>query len=359
LVSRLIQALGCGMMLSFAQIIILTIYPKEKHGTMMAAYSMAASISSMVGPTYAGLLMDSVGWRGVFVSLFAVGAALIVGGLIFMKNVTEKQEANINVGYVAISSLGFASLIMGLNNMKEGAFHLSSGGLMILGIALLVVFSLLQLRSDKPMLNLRVFKSQSFTVGVLITICLYLIGMGNAVVLPILAKIHCGYSDTAYGLATIVGALISVFATLFGGRIYDKVGIKPMAVVTILCFAVFTVFGIRATENSSIVWIGVIYALQTIAMSALISPVTTMSLSNLKNQLRVDGSAIFNTLRQISSSIATTVAVLLLGIFGDDLHAMHCVYLYFGVVTVVITALVVFFVFRKNTEEDLTTVPSN
>lgn len=72
LCSRLIQALGCGMLLSFSQIVILTIYPREKHGVMMAAYSMAATVSSTVGPTYAGLLMDSVGWRGVFVSLLII-----------------------------------------------------------------------------------------------------------------------------------------------------------------------------------------------------------------------------------------------------------------------------------------------
>lgn len=67
MVSRLIQALGCGMLLSFAQIIILAIYPKEKQGTMMATYSMAALVSAMVGPTYAGLLMDAVGIKGVFI----------------------------------------------------------------------------------------------------------------------------------------------------------------------------------------------------------------------------------------------------------------------------------------------------
>ncbi|MCR5144677.1 MAG: MFS transporter [Lachnospiraceae bacterium] len=347
LVSRMVQALGCGMMLSFAQVIILTIYPKEQHGTMMAAYSMAASVSSMVGPTYAGLLMDYVGWRGVFVSLFIVGAVLLVLGFIFMRNVTPKQGAYVNSLYVAVSSAGFATLIIGLNNMKNGALHLTSGGIMLIGIILIVIFAVMQLKSDKPMLNLKVFKSSSFTLGVLITICLYLISMGNAVILPILAKIECGFSDTAYGLSTLVGAGISVFATLFAGKIYDKVGIKPMTIVTIIGFAMSSICGYMSTSSSSIVWIGLIYAMQTIAMSTLISPVTTMALSNLNQQLRVDGSSIFNTLRQISSSIATTVAVLLLTLFGDDLAAIHSVYVYFGVVTAVIIFLVVFFIWRK------------
>ena len=54
LASRLLQAVGCGMLLSFAQIVLLRLYPKEKHGTIMAAYSMAAMLSSVIGPTYVG-----------------------------------------------------------------------------------------------------------------------------------------------------------------------------------------------------------------------------------------------------------------------------------------------------------------
>ena len=345
LISRLVQALGCGMLLSFAQVIILTIYPREKHGTMMAMYSMAASVSSMIGPTYAGLIMDTVGWRGVFLSLFAVGAILVVMGVAFMCNVTSRQESHINMFYVLLSSIGFLTYIIGLNNIKCGAFHLNSGGMMAIGILSLTVFSAFQLHSDKPMLNLYVFRNSKFRLGVFLTICMYLICMGNAMILPIYAKIICGYSDTSYGLATIAGALISLLATLFAGRIYDKIGIKPMSVVTVLAFGIYSVIGIFASKTASITQIGIMYALQSIGMAAMISPVTTMALSELKDQLRVDGSAIFNTLRQISSSVATTTAVLLFTLFGGELDAFHKVYLYFGLVTVVILLLVVVFLF--------------
>ncbi|MGN0415404.1 MAG: MFS transporter [Agathobacter sp.] len=80
LVSRLIQAVGCGMMIPFGQIMLLNLYPAEKHGRVMAAFSMASMVSTVVGPTHAGLMLEAVGWRGVFVSLFALGLAIIVFG---------------------------------------------------------------------------------------------------------------------------------------------------------------------------------------------------------------------------------------------------------------------------------------
>lgn len=205
LVSRLIQAIGCGMLLSFAQIVLLRLYPKEKHGTIMAAYSMAAMLSSVVGPTYAGLIMDVFGWQGVFASLFIIGALIITCGIIFMKNVTAKEEAELNILYIALSSLGFASFLIGVSNISGGGlFSLKSGGLILVGILFLSAFSVLQLKSESPMLNLRVFKYPTFRIAVILSLCLYLISMGSAMI-----AIHGIYIYFGLITAAIVIAVIS------------------------------------------------------------------------------------------------------------------------------------------------------
>ena len=347
LVSRLVQAIGCGMLLSFAQIVLLKLYPKEKHGTVMAAYSMAAMVSSVVGPTYAGLIMDTFGWRGVFVSLFIIGVLIIVGGILFMKNVTDKEPAELNVLYVALSSMGFATFLIGVSNISGGLFSLKSGGLILVGITLLIVFSILQLKSEKPMLNLRVFINPSFRIAVILSLCMYLISMGTAMVLPLFAKSLCGFSDTAYGLATIFGSLLSVAAALSAGKIYDKMGIKPMFIAGTGLFAVFSILGLFFSQDTSILYIALVFSLQTVAMSSLNSPTTAMALGGLEGRERVDGSAIFNTLRQISSSLSSTLAVLIFTLGGSDITAVHGVYLYFALVTLAIAVAVIIYLRSK------------
>ena len=347
LVSRLIQAIGCGMLLSFAQIVLLKLYPKEKHGTVMAAYSMAAMVSSVVGPTYAGLIMDTFGWRGVFVSLFIIGVLIIVGGIIFMKNVTDKEPAELNVLYVALSSMGFAAFLIGVSNISGGLFSLKSGGLILVGITLLTFFSVLQLKSEKPMLNLCVFQNPSFRIAVILSLCMYLISMGTAMVLPLFAKSLCGFSDTAYGLATIFGSLLSVAAALSAGKLYDKMGIKPMFIAGTGLFAVFSILGLFFSQDTSILYIALVFSLQTVAMSSLNSPTTAMALGGLEGRERVDGSAIFNTLRQISSSLSSTLAVLIFTLAGSDITAVHSVYLYFALVTLAIAVAVIIYLRSK------------
>ena len=350
LTSRLVQAIGCGMLLSFAQIVLLKLYPKEKHGTIMGAYSMAAMVSSVVGPTYAGLVMDTFGWKGVFASLFIFGVLIIIGGAAFMKNVTAKEDAELNILYVTLSSLGFAALLIGIGNISSGLISLNSGGLIIAGILLLCAFSALQLKSEKPMLNLRVFKYPTFRIAVILSLCLYLISMGNAMILPIFTKSIRGFSDTAYGLATLVGSILSVIATLTAGRLYDKLGIKPMFAVGVGLYTAFSVMGLFFSDNTSIIYIAAAFACQTVAMSSLNSPVTAMALSGLDGKERVDGSAIFNTLRQISSSLASTISVLIFTLIGSNMIAIHGVYAYYGVVTIAIAIAIILYIKKKQTK---------
>lgn len=352
LVSRLVQAIGCGMMIPFGQVILLNLYPAERHGRVMAAFSMASMVSTVVGPTYAGLMLDSFGWRGVFVSLFVFGIAILIFGSIFMKNVIPKTDADLNVGYVVLSAIGFACLLIGISNISGGSLlRLQSGGLMLIGLIALVVFSRLQLTSKKPMLNLRVFKDSSFRIAVVISICLYLISMGSGMILPILTKTICGFSDSSYGYATLVGSILAVFTTFYAGRVYDKMGIKPMFVAGVVLFLGYAVMGVLSTESTGIIYIAAAFACQSVAMSMLNSPATTMALSKLSGNTRIDGSAVFNTVRQISSSLASTLSVLIFTLAGSDINAIHVIYVYYGIVAIVIIISVLLYLrSEKRTE---------
>lgn len=198
------------------------------------------------------------------------------------------------------------------------------------------------------MLNLRVFKYPSFRIAVILSLCMYLISMGNAMVLPIFTKSLCGFSDTTYGFATIFGSVLAVVASLSAGKVYDKMGIKPTFIVGTGLFAVFSIMGLFLSQDVSIIYISIVFALQSIAMSTLNSPATAMALSGLEGKERVDGSAIFNTLRQISSSLASTLSVLIFTLAGSNIAAVHCVYGYFFVVTVAVTVTVVLYLKSEN-----------
>ena len=261
-----------------------------------------------------------------------------------MKNVTAKEEAELNILYVTLSSLGFSSFLLGVSNISGGGlFSLKSGGLMLAGIIFLSAFSILQLKSASPMLNLRVFKYPTFRIAVILSLCLYLISMGSAMILPIFTKTMCGFSDTAYGLATLVGSILLAITAISAGKVYDKAGIRPMFIVGTGLYAVYSIMGFLFSHSTSIIYIAAVFALQSVAMASLNSPVTAMALSGLEGRERVDGSAIYNTLRQISSSLSSTLAVLIFTLIGSDMAAIHGIYIYFGLITIAIFISVILY----------------
>ena len=108
-------------------------------------------------------------------------------------------------------------------------------------------------------------------------------------------------------------------------------------------FAIFSILGLFFSQNTSIIYIAIVFAFQSVAMSTLNSPTTAMALSGLEGRERVDGSAIFNTLRQISSSLASTLSVLIFTLIGSNVNAVHSVYIYFATVTIAIAVTVILY----------------
>ena len=74
------------------QVIILSIYPEEKKGTMMGWYGLVATAAPIIAPTIAGLLVDTVGWKYIFIYTMLVMLISLVIAVIHFRDVLELQE---------------------------------------------------------------------------------------------------------------------------------------------------------------------------------------------------------------------------------------------------------------------------
>ncbi|MFR5630942.1 MAG: MFS transporter, partial [Ruthenibacterium lactatiformans] len=66
LIGRILQALGCGMLLSLTQVVVLSAYPSEAQGRVMGIYGLAVSAAPVLAPTLSGIVIDLFGWHMVF-----------------------------------------------------------------------------------------------------------------------------------------------------------------------------------------------------------------------------------------------------------------------------------------------------
>lgn len=310
LAGRLVQAMGCGILIPFAQVVLMALYPKEKHGMIIALYSMASMAAPVIAPTVAGLFIDSVGWKAIFMALAVCGGIVWIFAFCFMKNVTELYQVRLPVAAVLLSAAGFSGLLIGLSNLSDASLlHFKTGGMLLVGLVCLAVFVHLQLKGGTILLDLRVFRSPVFRNAVLLNMIVYLICMGSGSLLPVFTQSTMGYSASAYAFSTLAGSLLMAGATILSGRVYDKSGMRPIAVCGMLMLVSGSVFGMLFGQRTSLWHIGVTSALLSVGSGCFSSSLTTVSLSRFSGTERVDGSAILNTLRQISSSLASIFAI--------------------------------------------------
>jgi len=359
LVGRLIQAVGCGMLMPFAQIVLMTIYPKENHGFVMAIYALGSTFAPVIAPSLAGLVIDSLGWQSMFTILLIIGLIIIVLGFAFMKNVTETYKGRFPLLAAILSSVGFCALLIGLGNLSTASIlSMETGGALVIGLASLGLFVYTQLRSEIILLNLQIFRYQLFRTAVYMSVVMYLVCMGNGVLLPIFTQSVLGHSATVYALVTLPGAFVMAVVTVFSGRIYDKLGSKPLMICGIFMLTLGSILGIMFHQNNGLLHIGIVSCLLSAGTGFLNTPATTMGLSDLEGKNRVDGSSIFNTLRQISSSIASTFAIVAYTIIsskqGNNISGIKGTYIFYLGFSV-LAAIIAFNFLRNYNKVHITT----
>lgn len=330
LIGRLIQAIGCGMLAPFAQIVLMTVYPREKHGSVMGIYALGSTVAAVVAPSLAGLVIDFLGWQYMFKLLFVIGIIIMLLGSCFMKNVTEVFRQNFPLLPIVLSSLGFSGLLIGLGNLSSHSLlSFQSGGALLIGLSSLGIFVYTQLKSNAPFLNLKIFRFSSFRTAVLMSITMYLICMGSGSLLPIFTQSVLGYSATTFALVNLPASIIMACISVFSGRIYDKTGPRVLIICGIVMLLLGSITGILFHKNTGLLHIGMVSCLLSAGTGFLNTPAITMALSNLEGKDRVDGSSILNTLRQISSSLATTFAILvysLVSSYANQIPGVKAVY---------------------------------
>lgn len=177
----------------------------------------------------------------------------------------------------------------------------------VVGAIAIILFIIQQLKADHPMLDFRVFKYSIFTlssvINIIITVALYT-GM---FLLPIYLQNLVGFTALESGLLMLPGALAMLIMSPISGILFDKFGPRPLAIVGMVITVVTTYEFTRLTIDTSYGHIVLMYAVRAFGMSLLMMPVMTAGMNQLPQHLNSHGTAMSNTLRQISGSIGTSL----------------------------------------------------
>jgi EmrB/QacA subfamily drug resistance transporter len=349
---RILQACGNGVLLSVAQVTILTIYPIEKKGTMMGTYGLATTAAPVIAPTIAGLMIDAFGWKSIFYVVLVVMVISFIMACIVFEDVLELQDKKFDFLSFAESIFAFGGITLGIGNITSyGLFSVSAGVPLLVGIMGSICFIYRQLNSDTPFLDIRILQNRQYRISVISSMLLYFTMMGSSVLMPLYVQTVMGYSAVVSGLVTLPGSLATALVSPFAGRMYDKMGIRKIFIAGSICLVLSNAGMALITLNTPLVVAAVFNVIRNVSIGSLMMPLLTWGTGCVKPEKVADASSLLTSFRTISGSIGSAVFVGIMtavgsasaASYGDGalMHGLNMAFAAMGLSALVLAALAI------------------
>jgi len=217
LIARLVQGAGGGALQPLSQAILTESFPPEKRGMAMGLFGLGVVVAPVLGPTLGGWLTDTYSWRWAFYINIPVGilALVMIQRYIkdppYIKNAKPGRLDSIGFGLLAIW-LGAMQIILDRGQEDDwfGAIWLRWAFAIM--VVCFVAFVVWQLKKDKPLVDLTIFKHRNFTVGCTLIFLFGAVIYGAVTILPLFYQTMMYYSATWAGIAVSPRGIGSIIA---------------------------------------------------------------------------------------------------------------------------------------------------
>jgi DHA2 family lincomycin resistance protein-like MFS transporter len=315
LAGRILQAAGTAIFLPLLMATVMRLVPQARQGRMMAFVVVTIAAAPALGPAISGLVLSQLGWRWLFylmVPLVLVGLAL---GAFKLRNVSIPEKAELDVVSLILSAIGFGSLVYGLAMIGESL----SGSVPVqpwiaivvgaVGIAMFVWRQLRLRRHDAALLDMRIFAVKGFTMPLICMFVLNMTGFGAAVIIPLLLSDVAGLSSLEIGLFLVPSGITIAIVSSIGGRIYERVGPRPLAIPGSIIVAGSLFFLSQVGDGTAVIVLLVAYIAMFTGQALMYTPLTTTALSALPPHLYPHGSAAFAMAQQLGGAVGAAILI--------------------------------------------------
>ena len=310
LVARMIQASGSAIMMPLLMNVMLTSFPPEKRGGAMGLFGLVFIFAPAVGPTLSGYLIEHNSWRILFHLVSPIAAVVLLVSIFILKDKKAKVDIRLDLLSLVLSSIGFGGLLYGFSSAGDKGWDSPQVYVtIIVGAISLVWFVLRQNKLEKPMLNFEVYRYPMFALSSVISIVIAMAMFSAMLLLPIYVQSILGITPLKSGLLMLPGSILMGIMSPITGKLFDKFGGRVLAIIG-LSITIFTSYMFSTlTLETTYTELMLIYSARMFGMSMVMMPVMTNGLNQLPARYYPHGTAMNNTLQQVSGAIGSALLI--------------------------------------------------
>jgi EmrB/QacA subfamily drug resistance transporter len=311
---RVLQGLGGGMILPLGQMMMAEAAGPERMGRVMSVVALPAMLAPIFGPAIGGLLLDNASWRWIFFINVPIGVIAVIAALRTLPNAERAPADRLDVRGLLLMATGLPLLIYGLSEIGiTGTFSLTKVILpSVAGLVLIALFVLHALKVRFPLLDVRLYRRPTFSAASIAMFCLAAALFGGMILFPLYWQQIRHESVVDTGLLTAPQGLGAALAMPFAGRIADRYGGGPLALIGVTLTLVMTIPFALIGAHTSIVWLSLAMLVRGVGIGCAFMPAMTAAFASLHRSELSHATPQLNVLQRVGGSIGTAVLAVVL-----------------------------------------------
>ena len=223
---RAVQGLGGGGLMALALATVGDVIPPRERGRYQGYFAAVFGTSSVLGPVLGGWFADGPGWEWIFFVNGPLGLVALVVTSTALKMPHTRRDHRIDYlgAAVVVASVSTILLYTAWAGPELGWGSSTGLSLLVAGLALAVVFVLVERKASEPIIPMRLFGNSIFSVANLFAFIIGIAMFGSMIFIPVYLQVVDGMTPTESGLA-MLPMMVGIFTTsITAGRLMSRNG---------------------------------------------------------------------------------------------------------------------------------------
>ncbi|HFD0863825.1 MULTISPECIES: MDR family MFS transporter [Bacteria] len=253
---RVLQGLAGGVVGPVGIAMSFKIIPIEKRGSLMGILGLPMLLAPTIGPALSGWLVSQFEWNTIFLINLPIGIAALIMIYLFLPSFDKDKQTVIDKKGAVLAPFVFPFLIYSVHiGLDRGWTQFSTLFFFITGLIMLIIFIIVELGAEDPLLQFKAFKYPEFSKGLSLMWLNQIAVFGSMLLIPLYLQNQLNYSSLEAGLLMVPQALASFVGLTVGGKLFDKYGTKSAVIPGLIIMLVSLGFLTKVSETSTAIYL--------------------------------------------------------------------------------------------------------
>ena len=315
--ARAIQGLGGAILMPLTLTILSAAVPAERRGLALGAWGGISGLAVALGPLFGGAIVSGLSWHWIFWLNVPIGIVLVP---LAWRRLDETYGAanKLDLPGLALSGVGLFGIVWGL--VRGNSIGWSSAeivGALVAGSILVAAFVVWELRTDSPMLPMRLFRNRTFALANVSSLFMFFGMFGSIFLLSQFFQTVQGYSPFQSGLRILPWTAMPILVSPIAGALSDKVGGQKLMGLGLLLQATGLAWIAYVTHFDSAYSALVIpFILSGTGMALFFAPVANVVLASVSSEEEGVASGVQNAIRELGGVFGVAVLASIFAHYG-------------------------------------------